>query len=111
MEETDWEALFESEIAQAERARIDGNEGKARVCARRAAGHIIGEYLNRKGLHSPGRSAYSQLQYVQSLPNVSPKARAAAHYFLMRITPEHRLPVEIDLIAEARGLKQALLDD
>jgi hypothetical protein len=109
MQDEDWEILFESEIGRAEKARAEGNEGKARVCARRAAGHAIGEYLRREGLHSSGRSAYSQLQFLQSLPSVSPQVREAAHHLLMRITPEHKLPIEMDLIAEARWLKQALL--
>jgi hypothetical protein len=111
MENEDWKKLFESEIGQAEKARAEGNEGKARVCARRAAGLVAGEYLSRQSLSRPGHSTYSRLQYLQSLPKVSPKVREAAHYFLMRITPEHKLPIEIDLIAEARWLKETLLDD
>ena len=41
-----WEARFQSELHQAEMARALGNEGKARVCARRAAG-IAGHFLER----------------------------------------------------------------
>jgi hypothetical protein len=33
-----------------------------------------------------------------------------AGHFLIRITPEHELPVEVDLIAKARWLKTELLD-
>jgi hypothetical protein len=40
---------IEKEFELAERARANGNEGRARVCARRAAGIAAREYLTRKG--------------------------------------------------------------
>ena len=106
----DWESQFEHEIQQAERARQAGNEGMARVCARRAAGCVIGEFLLRKGLNLPGSSAYSRLHYLRSMPDVSPSVRDAAHVLLLRITPEHELPVETDLIERARWLRETLLE-
>lgn len=105
----DWESRFEQEIQQAERARRDGNEGMARVCARRAAGYAIGEFLLRKGLSLPGSSAYSRLHYLSSMPDVSPSVQEAAQVLLLRITPEHGLPVESDLIEKARWLREELL--
>ncbi|HZD56320.1 MAG TPA: hypothetical protein VE136_06340 [Anaerolineales bacterium] len=111
MVDEDWETLFNSEIVKAEQARSEGNEGKARVCARRAAGQVIGEYLRRQGVRPPGRSAYNRLQYLHSLTNTSPQVREVAGHFLMRITPEHTLPVETDLVGKARWLKQTLLGD
>jgi hypothetical protein len=110
MVDEDWETIFNSEIAKAEQARSEGNEGKARVCARRAAGQVVGEYLRRQGIR-PGRSAHNRLQYFQSLKNISLEVREVAYYFLMRITPDQKLPIETDLIEEARRLKQTLLDD
>ena len=110
MVDEDWETIFNSEIVKAEQARSEGNEGKARVCARRAAGQVVGEYLRRQGIR-PGRSVYSRLQHFQYLKNIPPEVREVAYYFLMRITPDHKLPIETDLIEEARRLKQTLLDD
>lgn len=105
----DWESRFEQEIQQAERAREAGNEGMARVCARRAAGCVIGEFLLRKGLNLPGSSAYSRLHYLRSMPDISPSVQEAAHVLLLRITPEHELPVQSDLIEKARWLREELL--
>jgi HEPN domain-containing protein len=107
----DWQLKYEKEIQQAEEARRVGNEGKARVCARRAAGHAVGEYLRRNGFAPPGSSAYTRLQYLRSLREISPEAREAAHHLLLRITPDHNLPVETDLIAKARWLKENLIKD
>lgn len=107
----DWQIQYEKEIQQAEEARQTGNEGKARVCARRAAGHVIGEYLHRNGLAAPGSSAYARLQYLHSLRGISPQAREAARHLLLRITPDHNLPVETDLIAKARWLREHLIQE
>ena len=41
----DCKIKYDQEINRAEKARQDGNEGMARVCARRAAGIVVGEYL------------------------------------------------------------------
>ena len=105
-----WEHRFQSELHQAESARAAGNEGKARVCARRAAGIIIGEFFQRRGGLQPGPSAYDRLKFLRQEPEISPEIRAVAGHFLIRITPEHELPVEVDLIAKARWLKTELLD-
>lgn len=52
---------IEQEFALAEQARARGNEGQARVCARRAAGIAIREYLTRRGIRPPSASAYDLL--------------------------------------------------
>jgi hypothetical protein len=109
MGKTDWESLFEQEIHQAEVARSVGNEGMARVCARRAAGIAIGEYLRRKGLSGLDPGAYDRLRYLSNLPEISPQARLVANHLLTRVTPEHSLPIDVDLIAETRWLKASLL--
>ena len=105
-----WEENYEREINMALEAREEGNEGKARVCARRAAGHVIGEFILRNGYPQVETSAYARLQYLHELKNISLRAREAAYHLLLRITPEHTLPVDVDLIEEARFLKEYLID-
>ena len=51
-----WEAFYKAEMQNAEAARRSGNEGKARVCARRAAGAVIGEYLIQRLIETLARS-------------------------------------------------------
>lgn len=104
-----WQEKFQAELERAEQARLAGNEGMARVCARRAAGLAIGERLARMGLEAHGPSAYDRLRYFHALPGLSPQIQAVIEHFLVRITTSHELPVEADLIAEARWLAGELL--
>lgn len=101
---------FQDELARAETARAAGNEGMARVCARRAAGLVVNAYLRHRRLPLPGPSAYDSLRYLVGLPDLPENIRDVAEHFLLRITPDHNLPVNADLVAEARWLKRQLLD-
>lgn len=109
-ENLEWRSRFDRELQQAEQARAGGNEGMARVCARRAAGVAIGEYLRLQGLPSPGPSAYDRLRYLQNLPAVPPGARRSAENLVIRINVDGVLPVEADLIAEARNMAEELFN-
>jgi hypothetical protein len=106
---TDWEALFQTELQQAESARSSGNEGKARVCARRAAGIIINEYFTRKGISKPGPSAYDALRFFQTLAEIPDNVHKITNHFLERVDPDFALPDDVDLIQDARWLAQSLL--
>lgn len=104
----DWVAKFDQEISTAQAARARGNEGMARVCARRAAGLAAGEYLIRHGMDDPALNAFERLQILAGLDSLPAEIRQVAGHFLLRITPEYRLPVDADLIAEALWLKDKL---
>lgn len=108
---TDWERKFEFEIRAAEGAREEGIEGRARVCARRAAGVVIIEYLTRKGVKLPRASALNALRYLSSAVEEDKTVRQIAEHFIWHITPEHTLPDNIDLLEEARWLAAKLLGD
>ena len=103
-----WESV-QAELNQAEEARSAGNEGMARVCARRAAGFAAGAYLDERKYGKTGSSAYDQLRHLCEIPDISPRVRQAAEYLLIHVTPEHALPVQADLIAEARWLAEFLI--
>lgn len=107
---TEWQFAFEAEIAGAERARQQGNEGKARVCARRAAGIVIGEFYRRRGITLSSVSAYDLLQLAASSADLPPQAAELCGHLLERLTPEFTLPVPVDLVSDARMLKSMLLD-
>jgi len=96
------------ELARGADARLAGLEGRARVCARRAAGAATREYLELRGIATPGSSAYDLLVFLQDLPEVSPEIRQAAGHLLTRVDESFSLPVEADLLAEAGWLAQAL---
>ena len=94
----------EAELENAERARLVGNEGRARVCARRAAGIAARDFLTRHGVRSSDASAYAVLQALAEFPGLAPHLRTAAVHLTTRVTEEFTLPMDVDLVAEARKL-------
>ncbi len=105
----DWKTRLDEELSQAQKARESENEGKARVCARRAAGIAIGEYLHREGFPNPGPSALDRFNFLATLPNVTPRTRQITQHLMLRVNEEFKLPVDIDLIAESKELAEILL--
>ena len=72
---SDWKAKIEAEFDRAQDARASGNEGQARVCARRAAGTAIREYYARRGQSVRTPSAYDLLQLLADEPHLSPELK------------------------------------
>lgn len=105
----DWQTEIEAEFEKAEQARALKNEGQARVCARRAAGIAIREYLTRQGIGPPSTSAYDLLNLLKDDPRLSPDLRRIADHLTLRVTEEFKLPVNADLVAEARKFCEELL--
>jgi len=101
---------MDAEIAKAEDSRARGNEGQARVCARRAAGMAVREYFERRGKVIRTPSAYDLLTMLVEDASVPSELRRSASYLTLRVNEEFRLPVDVDLIAEARKLCTNLLE-
>jgi hypothetical protein len=99
----------EAELANAERARQVGNEGRARVCARRAAGIAARDFLTQHGVQTRSQSAYTALQVLADFPALPADLRPAVIHLTTRLTEQFTLPVEADLIAEARKLINGLI--
>ena len=105
----DWQTEISAEFEKAEQARARGNEGQARVCARRAAGVAVREYLKRQGERPPSVSAYDLLNTLKNDPRLSPDLRQIAGHLTLRVTEEFKLPVNADLVAEAKRFCDELL--
>ncbi|HEX9385385.1 MAG TPA: hypothetical protein VF918_03630 [Anaerolineales bacterium] len=105
----DWQTQINSEFEKAEQARVRGNEGQARVCARRAAGIAVREYLTRRGIRPPSLSAYDLLNLLKDDSGLSPDLKLIADHLTLRVTEEFKLPVDVDLISEARKFCEELL--
>ena len=105
-----WQEKLKHEFEQAQLARDQGNEGKARVCARRAAGIAIREYFARMGRSVHTSSAYDLLKMITEEPKISPDLKQAATYLTLRVNEEFKLPVEVDLLVQARNLCDRLLE-
>ena len=106
---TDWQEKLQKEFDLAEQARARSNEGQARVCARRAAGIAIREYLARKGIRPSSTSAIDLLNLLKDDPLLSANLKLLADHLTLRVTEEFKLPVDADLVAEARTLCNELL--
>jgi hypothetical protein len=105
-----WEILYKTEINHAENARSQGKEGMARVCARRAVGIIIGEYFRRNQIPINNPSAYNRLRLIEKMPDISDDLLTLIQHFLVRVSLDYRLPLEVDLIAEAQQIRKVLLE-
>jgi len=105
----EWQYKLEKELETADLARLRGNEGMARVCARRAVNAVVGEFLIRQGyeVHTP--SVIARLRFLLTLSELPEKTRQVAEHFLIHLNEEHNLPIDADLVAEARWLANALL--
>jgi len=109
-------ADIDTELGRAEAARASGNEGRARVCARRAAGMVARDFLNRhetrlldtvQGRKRSG-SSYEVLLMLATLPGLAPRLKQAVVYLTMPVSREFHLPPGIDLIAETHTLIKGL---
>ncbi|MBI4161450.1 MAG: hypothetical protein HY509_03290 [Acidobacteria bacterium] len=99
----------EEEIARGERARAEGNEGRARACARRAAGWAVEDHLARSGSLVRKRDAVDLLRRFRDRGEEPGDLREAAGRLTARVTPEHRLPHPEDPLEDARRIVRALL--
>lgn len=108
MPDNQWLIEVHRELDQAESARSTGNEGMARVCARRAAGIALGEYFHRCGLTGYGTNIHERIIFFKSLPISNDRVEEILDHLLLRVNEDHKLPIEIDLIEETRLLIEYL---
>ncbi len=111
MKKIDWKNSTRKELTLAKQARIAGNEGRARVCARRAAGHIAGEYFQRNGIYLQTVSALQRIRHLESSADIAPTEREILQHFLIHTTTDHQLPIDADLIADVHLLAKHLLGE
>jgi hypothetical protein len=45
------------------------------------------------------------------LPDLDQKFKEIANHFLLKVNPDHKLPMDADLISEAMWLEKTLLND
>ncbi len=102
-------ADYHLELEHAIDARSQGNEGMSRVCARRAAGILIGEYLSQRGYPMLSHSVYERLALFNSLPDLNEKCREVAGHFLIKVSHDRNLPQGVDLIQDVIFLEKCLL--
>jgi len=109
MENVNPQEQINAEFERAQQARARGNEGQARVCARRAAGIAAREYFDRRGESIRTPSAYDLLNLLIEDLSLSDDLRQIAGHLTLRVNEEFKLPPNIDLIVEAKKLCEGLL--
>lgn len=111
-----WQERVERELERADAARSRGNEGMARVCARRAAGWAAEAYLEQHGEALASPSVLEQMRRLIQVGGLQPDLNMKLEHLL---TPKHKgeegadsyFRPDIDLVAEARELISALFPE
>ena len=101
----------QEELLLAKQSRLEGNEGRARVCARRAAGAAVQVYLDRKELNARGENAIESLLTLKELVLLPDRVQQAVKSLVQRVNLDHNLPLDVDLIHEASIVIQYLEDE
>ena len=100
---SDLPARIDAELALG-RAAVAGNPGRARVCARRAAGWAIRAWYRAREGPGWGGDAMKQLHRLRADPAVPPALRAAAERLTTQVDHEHQLPFRDDPLEDARAI-------
>jgi hypothetical protein len=95
-------AQIEQELAAAEAARQNSNDGKARVCARRAVALATETWLARLPLPRWRGDAMTHLRQIQQDASFPLPIRQAAERLSTSVTRQHAAPFTIDPIADAK---------
>jgi len=99
---------IQEELLLAKQSRIEGNEGRARVCARRAAGAAAQGYLLKTGYCEQIENIMESLRSMKRELDLPERVEMAIDFLLQRVDLDHNLPPEIDLIAEAETVIEYL---
>jgi len=97
---------IQAELQQAHAARESGNEGRARVCARRAAGIAVQAYFDHMQVPYPAgsKNALDFLTRLRGLDQAPAEIHEIAGHLLTRVNPDYQLPIQADLLAETEVL-------
>jgi len=111
MEQQSIRDRIETELKYAYGQRALGNEGRARVCARRAAGWAIAAFRHKRLGVKSHPNAYNLLRWFQGLADVPREYRLAAARLTTRVTTDYKLPHIQDLLEDARYIVEVLLQE
>jgi hypothetical protein len=110
MDRVDLRGRVAHEMELADAAMAAGRSGRARVCARRAAGLAARPLLELLGASPRGASAMEALRALAALEGLPVGVRQAAGRLTTRVTEEFNLPHPQDPLEDARAVIQACLE-
>ncbi|HEX9657429.1 MAG TPA: hypothetical protein VGB89_11015 [Bacteroidota bacterium] len=100
---------IDKELSMAARARIVGNEGMVRVCARRAAGGALRFWLHSNPRHEWMGDVIRQLQVLSKEESVPVEVREAAARLTTRVTPQFESPHSQDPLTDCKTIVDFLM--
>jgi hypothetical protein len=100
----DLDQRIEAELKAAEAAQDAENDGRARVCARRAAGLAIRAWYQQQDGPAWSGDAMKQLVRMRVDAAVPPGVRQAAVRLTTKVDFDHLLPFDEDPIEDARQI-------
>lgn len=92
------------ELEHALQFRASGNEGKARVCARRAAGFALANHYRQNGIAVANINAINLLRDYSSTIGLPAPVLSATNLLMQRVNEAYELDGSPDLIACAEVL-------
>jgi hypothetical protein len=101
MKPIDAQIQIQEELLLAKQSREEGNEGRARVCARRAAGAAAISFLDPGGKDTNSMNAFQALIALQDQEELPDRIQLALKRLTQRVNEDYQLPSDVDLIQEA----------
>lgn len=106
---SDWKQRVEHELSIAQAAQARGNEGMARVCARRAAGWTVRAWLEQRGIDLNTSSVLDPIHTLLKVEGLRLETRNILEHMLVakqkdNLETDSYFPLDADLVAEARRL-------
>jgi len=89
-------------------ARLNQNEGMARVCARRASGWAIKGFLSANKIPIPTPNAFALLNNEKVRSVMPIEVQTTLDHLTQRIDVNHQLPGGIDLLKETNEMIKIL---
>jgi hypothetical protein len=90
---------FKTEYQTAQDAQADGLEGRARVCARRAAGILIQKYLETQNINHKNMNSLDLIKHLQQSSD-TPELAFLLGYYSETVSSDHHLASDVDLVAK-----------
>ena len=97
-----WQDSIEQELTKAFEGIQSGNDGLARVCARRAVALAAQHWAKHHHLPSWHGDAMHQLRQIEGETTFPLPVREAAQRLLTKVTEQAQLPMTTDPITDAR---------
>ncbi|OAI46304.1 hypothetical protein AYO43_06560 [Nitrospira sp. SCGC AG-212-E16] len=95
-------ALIEQELAAAQAAQQNGNDGKARVCARRAVARATEAWIAQRPSPPWHGDAMAHLRHIQQDASFPLPIRQAAERLSTSVTRQHATPFTSDPVGDAK---------